>query len=136
MMQQRKHPIRIGLVATAALAALFAADAAAAQQRIFYIDYAGGDDAADGRSPATAWKYAPGDSRASGNAKALNKKMQPGDVLRFRGGVRYMGAITPSGAGSAENPIVLDGSSWGSYRAVMDGGEALSGVRRCTSAAD
>ena len=141
MMQQRKHPFRISFalkptVLTATVLAALAPQAALAEQRIFYIDHAGGNDAADGRSPAAAWKYAPGDSRATGNAKALNKKFQPGDVLRFKGGVRYMGAFAPIGAGTAENPILLDGSSWGSYRAVMDGGNALSGVRRCTSAAD
>ena len=132
----QKHPVRPQFASAAAALLLATPQALLAQQRIFYIDHAAGNDSADGRSPATAWKYAPGDSRATGSARALNKKMQPGDVLRFRGGVRYMGNFAPVGTGTAENPIVVDGSSWGTYRAVMDGGDALSGVRRCTSAAD
>ncbi len=104
--------------------------------RIFYIDYDGGNDAADGLSPATAWKHAPGDSKATGKAAALNRKFLPGDVLRFKGGVRYLGTIRPRGSGAPGNPVVLDGSSWGPYRAIIDGGNELSGLRRCSSAAD
>lgn len=109
---------------------------AASPPRIFHIDYAGGNDAADGLSPATAWKHAPGDSNATGKAAALNRKFLPGDVLRFKGGVRYSGTIQPRGNGAAGNPVVLDGSGWGPYRAIIDGGNELAGMRRCTSAAD
>lgn len=117
-----------------AATALMAAAPADAQGRTFYIDFQGGDDSADGRSPATAWKRGPWDSQSAGLARRL--ALQPGDSFRFKGGVRYRGTIVPRGAGTAENPILFDGSSWGTSRAIFDGSEPLSGIRRCTSAAD
>ena len=117
-----------------AATALLAAGPASAQGRIFYIDYQGGDDSADGRSTATAWKRGPWDAKSTGAARRL--AIQPGDQFRFRGGVRYRGTMVPRGVGTAEAPILFDGSSWGLSRAIFDGSETLSGVRRCTSAAD
>ena len=116
------------------VAALTAPAAAAAQNRIFYVDFAGGDDKADGRSPATAWQRGPWDAASTGAARRL--VLQPGDTFRFKGGVRYRGQMAPRGVGTDENPIVFDGSSWGLSRAIFDGSEPLGGVRRCTSAAD
>ena len=117
-----------------AATALMAAAPADAQGRTFYIDFQGGDDSADGRSPATAWKRGPWDSQSAGAARRL--AIQPGDSFRFKGGVRYRGTMAPRGAGTAANPILFDGSSWGLSRAIFDGSEPLSSVRRCTSAAD
>ena len=59
----------------------------AAQNRVFYVDHAGGSDASDGRSPETAWKHGPGDPASLGASRRL--KLLPGDEVRFRGGVRY-----------------------------------------------
>lgn len=117
-----------------AATALLAAGPALAQGRIFYIDYQGGNDSADGRSTATPWKRGPWDAQSTGAARRL--AIQPGDQFRFKGGVRYRGTMSPRGVGTAEAPIVFDGSSWGLSRAIFDGSESLSGVRRCTSAAD
>lgn len=124
---------RLFAVAVASIA-LVPALPAAAQSRNFYIDYEAGNDGADGLSPSTAWRHAPGDAAATGNAKRL--KLQPGDQVRFKGGVRYRGALTPRAVGSTDNPVVFDGSSWGSTRAIIDGSNPLQGVRRCQSAAD
>lgn len=107
---------------------------ALAQSRTFYVDADGGSDSADGRSPATAWKFGPWDVRSAGAARRL--ALLPGDTVLFKGGVRYRGTMTPRGAGTVEKPIVFDGSGWGGTRAIMDGSQELSGVRRCTSAAD
>ena len=106
----------------------------AAQSRVFYVDYAGGSDAADGRSPETAWKHGPGDPASVGASRRL--KLLPGDEVRFRGGVRYRGSMLPDAAGTADAPVVFDGSAWGPMRAIIDGSEPLQGVRRCRSAAD
>ena len=103
-------------------------------ERIFYIDFDNGNDAADGLSPATAWKRAPGDSKAESKPKAT--KLQAGDTLRFRGGVRYRGSILVRTKGTKENPIVLDGSAWGSAKAVIDGSDPLPMPTRCRSAAE
>ncbi len=123
------------LFATVAASIAFAsALPAAAQNRIYYVDFDSGNDAADGLSPATAWKHAPGDALGTDNPKKL--KLQPGDHVRFKGGVRYRGQLSPKAPGTEENPIVYDGSSWGSTRAIIDGSTALSGVRPCASATD
>lgn len=122
------------IASTVAGVSLASAMPAIAQNRIFYVDYQSGSDAADGLSPGTAWKHAPGDAQATGVVK--KQKLQPGDHVRFRGGVRYRGSISPSVTGTEENPIVYDGSSWGTTRAIIDGSNSLDGVRACTSAAD
>lgn len=121
------------LLAAATAFATLAAPALA-QGRIFFVDFQSGDDAADGKSAATAWKRGPWDSASTGAARRL--AILPGDQFRFRGGVRYRGQMAPRGIGTADNPIVFDGSSWGITRAIFDGSEPLSGIRRCTSAAD
>jgi hypothetical protein len=102
--------------------------------RTFYVDHAQGNDAADGRSAATAWKHAPGDDRAPAAIRTL--VLQPGDRVLFRGGVRYRGTFQPRAAGTADNPVILDGSGWGSARAIIDGSRELTDVRRCRSADD
>lgn len=106
-------------------------DALAGRQ--FYVDFAGGNDAADGQSPATAWQRAPGDPQASGNPRAL--RLAPGDRVLFRGGVRYRGRITIARSGTAEAPIVYDGSGWGAKRAVIDGSQPVGQPVRCPSQA-
>ncbi len=116
-----------------ASAVLLAAAPAAAERR-FYVDHENGSDEADGRSPATPWKHAPGDARAPTAIRTLT--LGPGDRLIFRGGARYRGTITVRAAGTPDNPAIVEGSGWGSVRAVIDGSEPLSGVRPCQSAAD
>lgn len=116
----------------ASAAALIATPALA--ERIFYIDFENGNDTANGLSPATAWKRAPGDSKAEGKAKST--KLQAGDTLRFRGGVRYRGNIKTNAKGTEDEPIIFDGSSWGSTKAVIDGSDPLPMATRCRSAAE
>jgi len=104
--------------------------------RDYYVDYANGDDSRDGRTPATAWKHAPGDNLAPATAAHQRLTLQPGDRLLFKGGVRYRRPIMPRGAGTADNPAVIDGSSWGPGRAIFDGSNLLPGARKCISAAE
>lgn len=123
------------LVAPRALLALIllgsAADALA--QREFYVDFAGGNDSADGRSPAAAWKRAPGDPAASDKARAT--ELLPGDRILFKSGVRYRGTIDIRRSGTAEQPIVFDGSGWGAKRAIMDGSNTVAAAQPCPSQA-
>lgn len=126
--------MRRQLAACLAATALLPAGPAQAEGRIFYVDFASGNDSADGLSPSTAWKRGPWDSQSTGVARRL--QIRPGDTFRFRGGVRYRGEMSPRGVGTAEAPVLFDGSAWGTTRAILDGSEPLQGIRRCTSAAD
>lgn len=116
-----------------ALLLSFAANAFAAT---YYIDYVGGDDNADGQSPANAWKHSPGDKNATGQPKAV--ELQPGDVVRFKGGVQYLGEIYFRDLKGAEGkPIVLDGNADGKYGegpAILDGAKMITGWKKVASA--
>ena len=123
------------LFAAAAVSiALAPALPALAQNRIYYVDYDSGSDDADGLSPATAWKHVPGDPESPTPFRW--KQLKAGDQVRFKGGVRYRSSIGPTVNGTAEAPVIFDGSSWGPTRAIFDGSNPLNGVRPCASAAD
>lgn len=113
------------------LALLLGAAAPALSQRSFYVDFSNGNDAADGITPATAWKRSPGDPQATGTA--ARTRLAAGDRVLFRGGVRYRGTITVTASGTAERPIVFDGSAWGDRRAIIDGSNMLAAPRPCAS---
>jgi len=120
--------------ARAALALLTATVAGSLMAATYYVDFEGGDDAADGTSPATAWKRAPGDRKAEGSAKGA--KLNPGDVVILKGGVQYRGEIVWNFAGEEGAPIVLDGNSAGTFgagRAILDGSQAITGWQKCIS---
>jgi hypothetical protein len=88
------------------------------------VDFAAGDDAADGRSTQTAWKHAPGDATATGGP--LSAQLAPGDVVLLKGGVAYQGSIGIRASGTASAPIIYDGNSrgtWGTGKALIDGEE-------------
>lgn len=92
----------------------------------YYVDFANGDNLADGQSPESAWKHAPFDPEAFGIP--ADTVLGPGDVLRFKGGVAYHGSLVIKHSGSREAPIVLDGNrdgSWGDGPAVLDGGRVI-----------
>lgn len=99
----------------------------------YHVDFAHGDDARDGRTPATAWRHAPGDPNAVGNAKA--KRLGPGDHIVFAAGVRYRGNVVLNGDGAPGAPIVFR-SAPGGVRAIIDGSDPVASVRACRSADD
>jgi hypothetical protein len=96
----------------------------------YFVDFAAGSDAADGKSQTTAWKHAPGDAHAMGDPAAAT--LTAGDVVLFKGGVHYLGAIKIAASGKSGAPIVYDGGSrgtWGTGLAVIDGEETrTSGI--------
>lgn len=125
----------------AAFAMLMASDPARAAQTpsahpatTYFVDFAAGSDAADGRSPETAWKRAPGDSRAGPGPRSV--RLKAGDTVLFRGGVAYRGTIVVRMAGTAAAPIRYVGDGWGAGPAILDGSEPARQVRPCRSARD
>lgn len=104
---------------------------------VYYVDFDGGNDASDGLSAAKAFKHAPGDPGAEGAAAAA--KLAPGDTVLFKGGVRYRGNLVVKWPGEKSKPITYDGNTAGTFgtgRAVLDGGEVVTGWKRCAAAAE
>ncbi len=101
----------------------------------YHIDFAGGNNQADGLSPQTAWKHSPGDKNATDNPKAVT--LVGGDTVLFKGGVTYFGEIELLVSGTKDNPIILDGNSAGTFgegRAILDGAQTISDWKQAESA--
>jgi hypothetical protein len=114
-----------------------------ARAATYYVDYASGADTNNGTSTAWAWKHCPGDFAVTGIPATNNLK--PGDTVFFKGGVVYSiasaavaniyGVVqTNSGiivnhSGTVGNVITYDGTgnSWGTGKAIVDGGYILNG---------
>ncbi|HZZ69894.1 MAG TPA: right-handed parallel beta-helix repeat-containing protein [Phenylobacterium sp.] len=121
-------------IALAVLALLVAAPAwSAGPEPGYYVNFASGNDNADGRSAATAWRHAPGDPSATGVPAA--RKLAGGDAVYFAPGVRYRGGLILNGSGTAERPIVFT-SAPGGQPAIIDGSDPAQSVRPCRSAED
>ena len=99
-----------------------------------YIDFEAGDDARDGRAPATAWKHHPWDSAARGVA-ARERGIR---TYVFKRGVVYRGALTAAESGAPGDPIRLTSDpAWGEGEAAIHGSVALrGGWRRGAARAD
>ncbi len=111
--------------------------ASVANAATYYVDFEGGDNEADGLSPRTAWKHSPGDSNATGKPSTV--ELEPGDIIRFKGGVQYLGEIALTVSGSEGKPIVLDGNTDGAFgegRAVLDGARMITQWQSVSSAAE
>ncbi|MGQ5702597.1 right-handed parallel beta-helix repeat-containing protein [Sandaracinobacteroides sp. A072] len=100
----------------------------------WHVDFAQGNDAADGTSPETAWKHAPGDPEATG--RPASARLAPGDTVLFRAGVPYRGRIHLQHSGTAEKPITYTGLGWGKGMGIIDGSDPVGSVRPCRDAAD
>jgi hypothetical protein len=94
--------------------------------RTFFVDYADGDDDADGTGEQTPWKHAPGDPQATGNPASA--QLEPGDTVLFKGGTVYRGEINVNADGAEDNPITYRGDGWGTENAIIDGSEVLTGT--------
>ncbi len=100
----------------------------------YYVDFAEGDNTADGGSPQSAWKHSPGDPLATD--RPLSVGLAPGDTIIFKGGVTYHGAIKLQASGAPDQPITLDGNTSGKFgkgRAIFDGGRVITSWQRCAS---
>lgn len=88
----------------------------------YYVDFAGGSDSNDGKSPSTPFKHCPGDKNAKERAGKI--RLKPGDKAIFKGGVVYKGAISIKRSGQTNKEIVYDGNSsntFGTGKAILDG---------------
>ncbi|MES1182234.1 MAG: right-handed parallel beta-helix repeat-containing protein [Myxococcales bacterium] len=65
----------------------------------YFLDDLNGNDANDGKTPATAWKTL---------AKANATPLKAGDRLCLRAGGSWVGQLKPQGSGSAAAPVVID----------------------------
>lgn len=120
-----------------ALALALIVSASLASAATYYVDFEGGDNEADGLSPQTAWKHSPGDSKATGKPSTV--ELGAGDIIRFKGGVQYLGEISLEASGSEGKPIVLDGNTDGAFGegpAVLDGARMITKWQSVSSAAE
>ena len=86
--------VHLRAVAAVVLIAIAGVDA-----RRLHVDAGGGNDAADGLTPATAW-------RSLEKVNAFD--YQPGDSLLFRRGERWGGQLNPAnGEGTAQHPVFV-----------------------------
>jgi len=80
----------------------------------YYVDFAGGSDSNNGKSPSNPFKRCPGDPNSTMKAKSV--KLLPGDMVILKGGVVYKGTIHILRSGkNDENRIVYDGNSAGTF---------------------
>ena len=98
----------------------------------YYVDFISGSDTNTGVKESP-WKHAPGDPKATSNPAKI--VLAPGSTVQFKGGVIYRGLIDVKSSGTAEKPILYKGT-WGEGKAIIDGSEPLSGLKKCVSAAD
>ena len=66
----------------------------------YYVDAAGGDDGASGRTMAAAWKTLARVNRVDA--------FQPGDRILFKAGGVWTGQLRPRGSGALGRPITID----------------------------
>ncbi len=93
-----------------------------------YIDFEGGSDSNDGKTPGTAWKHHPKDPNAGGTAKSDTG----GDTFIFKRGVDYRGTLmlgTLEAPKSAPVRFTSD-PGWGTGEAVICGSETVSGWKQ------
>lgn len=89
------------------------------QGATFYLDAKTGDDANDGKSQKTAWQTL---------ERANQRNYVTGDQLLLRKGQTFVGTVSPSANGTAEQPIVIDAYGDGALP-IIDARGYLAGVR-------
>lgn len=96
---------------------------------VYYIDYEGGSDQNDGRSPVTPFKHHPWDSNATGAVRNITGI----HTYVFKRGVFYRGELVARESGVAGNPIRLTSDpSWGSGDAIITGSQRVTSAwTRC-----
>src|SRR5438045_7594534 len=87
--------------------------------RDYYVDCAGGSDAASGDSPGTAWKTL---------AQVARITFGPGDTLRLRRGTHCSGTLAPHGSGEEDRPARIGAYGEGPLP-LIDGGAAEAAVK-------
>lgn len=98
---------------TLSFPAAFAADTGT----VYYVDAAGGNDAAAGTSPETAWQTL---------GKASGVTFGPGDRLLLKRGGTYQGGFTTRGSGTAQAPVTV--SAYGEGALPVITGSSANGM--------
>ncbi|MFD1939757.1 MULTISPECIES: right-handed parallel beta-helix repeat-containing protein [Nonomuraea] len=93
--------------------------AAYAMSTAYFID-PNGDDNADGRSPATAWKTL---------GKVNAQTFQPGDTVGFKAGGQWNGRLAPNGSGTSAAPITFTSYGTGAKPLIAGGGTVDAAVK-------
>lgn len=87
--------------------------------REYYVDCAGGSDAASGDSPHSAWKCV---------SKVSGRVFSPGDAILLRRGTRCSGILAPRGSGEESRPLRIGAYGSGPLP-VIDGGAAEAAIK-------
>ncbi|MEQ4719589.1 hypothetical protein [Nonomuraea sp. B19D2] len=87
------------MILTPAQPATATATVTATAGTTYYVDAAGGDDAASGLDEAHAWKSL---------GKLNETTFRPGDRILLRAGQRWTGQLWPKGSGESGAPITID----------------------------
>ena len=92
-----------------------------------YIDFAGGDDASDGKSRVSAWRHHPWDANAAGAAAGAEGV----HTYVFKRGAVYRGTLRVKESGRPGEPVRLTSDpEWGRGEAVLCGSEAVTRWKR------
>ncbi len=92
-------------------------------ESVRYIDFDGGNDEQDGRTPNSAWKHHPWDAQAQGLAASTAGNHS----YVFKRGVLYRGTLIANESGSADKPIRLTSDPhWGTGLASIAGSTQLT----------
>ncbi|WP_158647370.1 carboxypeptidase regulatory-like domain-containing protein [Actinoplanes sp. ATCC 53533] len=112
----------LGLIAAVAVQvpARQAQAAQAAPGATYYVDAAGGDDTASGRTADQPWRSL---------AKVSATTFQPGDAILLKAGQRWTGQLWPKGSGTAGLPITVDRYGAGA-KPRLDGAGGVGDVVR------
>lgn len=102
----------------------------ACQSATYYVDFVGGNDAANGTSTSTPWQHCPGDSLATGTSAGTT--VAAGDTVVFKGGVNYLSTINLNFSGTPGSEITYDGNTAGTFgtgKPIFNGEHANSATR-------
>lgn len=89
------------------------------QAAAYHLDCVGGDDQADGRSPAGAWRTL---------GRVNEQEFAPGDSILLRRGTSCIGSLTPKGSGKEGSPIRIGAYGTGPLP-VISAGNAEAAVK-------
>lgn len=106
------------IVLSAALLTAPAAAHATTAALTYYVDSSAGNDSADGKTSATAWRSL---------AKVNGFPFDPGDRISFKRGGSWTGTLTLSRSGTEGNPIVVQ--AYGSGNLPVVGGPVTNCVQ-------
>jgi len=83
----------------------------------YFVDAVNGNDANDGRSPATAWRTI---------SKVNGFQLSPGNSVLFKRGQTFYGSLTVNQSGASGSPITFGAYGTDSARPVISGFRTLS----------